>query len=261
MRIVIVDDNRSMRKVLAALFESHGHQVLADLGDGAGLLECVKQNKPDLLCLDYNLPGLNGLELLKAVGTAAPDVDVVIVTGSNDAALESQAANAGAAGFLRKPFSQNQILEELKQVEEARKLYLKASFKPAIPDVCLSDPLKNTAVIVDDSGTVRTLLRELLETIGISVVGTANNGEEGVAVVRKHRPALVCLDVEMPVMSGLEALPLIREASPQSKVVMVTGNPDKGFVEKAIAGGAKGYILKPLRPNHVEAFMKKLLAQ
>ncbi len=42
MKIVIVDDNRAMRKVLAALFESHGHQIVADLGDGSGLLECVK---------------------------------------------------------------------------------------------------------------------------------------------------------------------------------------------------------------------------
>lgn len=260
MKIVIVDDNRAMRKVLAALFESHGHQVVADLGDGSGLLECVKQNKPDLVCLDYNLPGLNGLELLKAVGVASPDIDVVIVTGSNDADLEAQAADAGAAGFLRKPFSQSQILDELKQVEEARRLYVKAAYKPALVDTGKPDPLKKTAVIVDDSGTVRTLLRELLENMGIAVLATANNGEEGVSVIKKHRPAIVCLDVEMPVMSGLEALPLIREVSPLSKVVMVTGNPNKAFVETAIAGGAKGYILKPLRPNHVEVFMKKLLA-
>ncbi len=65
----------------------------------------------------------------------------------------------------------------------------------------------------------------------------------------------------MPLMSGLEALPQIREASPNSKVVMVTGNAGKSFVDTAISGGAQGYILKPVRPAQVETFMKKLLAK
>ncbi|MCX7177291.1 MAG: response regulator, partial [Proteobacteria bacterium] len=111
MKILIVDDNLSLRKVLAAFFESHHHEIVAMLEDGYELLACAQQHRPDLVCLDYNLPGRDGLELLTELHAAAPEIDVVIITGSDDPELMGKAAGAGAAGFLHKPFSQPQILE------------------------------------------------------------------------------------------------------------------------------------------------------
>lgn len=260
MRIVIVDDNQAILKVLSALLESQGHQVVATLKDGADLETCIRSHVPDLICLDYVLPGRNGLELLIELQSTAPDVDVVLITGSNDAELQGKAADVGACGFLHKPFSQAQIIEEVRQIEEARRIYTKAAFKPPVVDLRAPTPLRKTAVIVDDSSTIRTMLKGILEEIGLTVLHLAANGEEGVVAAKKFAPDLICLDVDMPKMTGLEALPLIRAASPQSKVVMVTGNPSKAFVETAITGGAKGYILKPVRAAQVEVFVKKLLA-
>jgi DNA-binding NarL/FixJ family response regulator len=114
-------------------------------------------------------------------------------------------------------------------------------------------------VIVDDSGSVRLLLKGILEELGIKVIGVATSGTEGIKVVKATRPAIVCLDVDMPGMTGIEALPEMRSASPQSKVVMITGNAGRAIVEAAVSGGAKGYFLKPIRPAKVEEFMKKLL--
>lgn len=260
MKIVIVDDNLSIRKVLAALFESNGHQVVATLEDGKELSACVEQHRPDLVCLDYNLPGKNGLQLLHELHASAPHIDVVIITGSDDPDLVGRAAGAGACGFLHKPFSQPQILDELKHVAENRGVINRAQSGKPVLDLRGPAVARHTAVIVDDSGSIRMLLKGILQEMGIRVLQTAASGEEGVEAAKKHTPDLVTLDVDMPGISGLEALPLIRQASPQSKVVMVTANTDKTFAETAIAGGAKGYILKPLRPGYVESFMKKLLA-
>lgn len=259
MKIAIVDDNLAMRKVLAALFAGAGHQVVAALEDGSRLFECVEQCTPDLVCLDYNLPGRNGLELLAELHASSPQVAVVMLTGSTDPDLVGKAADAGAAGFLHKPFSQPQILEELKHVEESLQLAAKATTQESVLDLRPPDSQRRTAVIVDDSGSIRLLLKGILEGIGLKVLQTVSSGYEGVEAAKRHHPEVVTLDVDMPGISGLVALPLIRDASPQSKIVMVTGNADKGLVETAVAGGAKGYILKPLRPAHVEAFMKKLL--
>lgn len=259
MKIVIVDDNGSMRKVLSALLEAQGHQVVASLEDGSGLAVCVKEHSPDLICLDQNMPGQSGLDLLIALQSSPPYPHVVMITASNDADLEGKAADAGAFGFLHKPFSQQQILEELRQVEDACRVVTKVSAKAT--NTPSSEPIHSarTAIVVDDYGSMRMLLKGILEDLGITVVATATNGVAGVAAAKQYQPAIVCLDVDMPMMSGLEALPLIREASPNSKVVMVTGNVGKAFVEKAIASGARGYIIKPIRPAHVEAFMTKLL--
>ena len=255
MKIVVVDDNASLRKLLGALFENQGHQVVASLENGAGLLDCVRRENPDLVCLDYNLPGRNGLELLTELHQASPETSAVMISASDDPALNGRAADAGASGFLHKPFSQTQIIEELRHIEDVRKIsYSAVGATDVVPAIH-----RRTAVIVDDSGAVCLLLKGILEGIGLTVVESAATGERGVAAAAKHHPEVLCLDVEMPVMSGLQALPLIHKVSPKTKVVMVTGNPNKSFVEAAIADGAKGYLLKPVRPSHVEEFMRKLL--
>ena len=82
---------------------------------------------------------------------------------------------------------------------------------------------------------------------------------EAVQAARAYRPTVLFLDINMPVMGGMEALPLIREASPETAVVMVTGCVDTLQVTQAAGLGAVGYIIKPLRPVYVENFIRKRL--
>jgi DNA-binding NarL/FixJ family response regulator len=283
MKIIIVDDNKSMRDVLRVICEGEGYTVAAELGDGVGLLDAVKNHHPDVVCLDFNLPGEDGLELLVQMDVTANMVDVIMITGSDNPELKGHAADLGAAGFIHKPFEHQQVIDELKAIQETRRIAARAAQTPTevvaaevvpaavvaaepvtaaklVPTVAVNVPVvPRTAVVVDDSGSIRLLLKGILEEIGIKVVGLAANGRDGVEIVKKTRPALVCLDVDMPNMTGLEALPHVRAASPQTKVVMITGNASRPVVESAVAGGARGYFLKPIRPAKVEEFMKKLL--
>lgn len=105
MKIVIVDDDKAMRAVLRSVYEGEGHGVVAEFGDGIGLLEHVMTNHPDVVCLD-NLPGANGLELLVEMDTTANHVDVIMITDSDDPELKGHAAALGAHGFIHKPFEQ-----------------------------------------------------------------------------------------------------------------------------------------------------------
>lgn len=269
MKVLVIDDSEGLRKVLTALLVSAGHQVVAALGDGNGVEEMVAREKPDFVFLDYQLPGRNGLEILAAINALAPEVDVLFMTGSNEPTIEQRAADAGASGFIRKPFSQAQIIDELQQVAEARRPAAKATHLPeseqqaidasgSVAPVTGIPGKRMTAVIADDSGAVRLVLKGLLEEAGLRVVQSVGTGAEAVSAVRIHRPGLLCLDVNMPVMSGLEALEIVREISPGTAVAMVTGCADRDFVSKAVSLGAKGYILKPLRPAYVESFVRKL---
>lgn len=259
MRIMIIDDNAAMRKVLAAVFANTGHEVVGAYPDGTGLEEHLCQATPDLVCLDYHLPGRDGLALLKVIQALAPTIDVVFMTASNAAGLEEKAADAGASGFIRKPFGQSQIIEELRQVAATRQLVEKAEqgANPAATPGRGSG--RGTAVIADDNGSVRLVLKGLLEACGLRVVQSVANGAEALNAAKTHQPRVLCLDVNMPVMSGLEALPQIVEASPETAVVVVTGCADKLLVAQAAGLGAVGYIIKPLRPAYVETFIRKLL--
>ena len=266
MRILIVDDNAAMRKVLAAIVASTGHQVVGALEDGNDLENGIRELEPDVVCLDYNLPGRDGLSLLKIIQSEWPQIDVIFITGSSESGIEERAADAGASGFIRKPFGQEPVVRELQAVEETRRVANHASQPPAKEEAAdavaaVADKAKPrvTAVIADDTGSVRLVLKALLEECGVQVVQSVANGAEAVQAVRNHQPRVVFLDINMPVMGGMEALPRVLEASPASAVVMVTGCADKAMVAQAAGLGAVGYILKPLRPAYVENFMRRLI--
>lgn len=262
MRILIVDDDASMRALLSALMVDRGYEVVAALEDGNGIMEAIHQKFPDIVCLDYQLPGRDGLDILREINETTPQIDVLFMTASEDTEVEHKAADAGAAGFIRKPFGQAQILKEIQLVLETRQRANKASPAGSPPTITAqASGVYNprSVVIVDDNGSIRLLLKGLLTQLGLNVVQMAVSGQEAVKAAAAHQPGILCLDVEMPGMSGFDALPLIRQASPQTSVVMVTGAATRELVEKAAALGARGYIVKPIRPAYIEAFINKLL--
>ncbi len=100
-------------------------------------------------------------------------------------------------------------------------------------------------VIVDDASEVRLLVRTRLRMSGrLRVVGEGANGAEAVALAQQHQPSLMLLDVSMPGMDGLEALPLVLAASPHTRVVMYSGFEEQGLAEKAEQMGAAAFIEK-----------------
>lgn len=104
-------------------------------------------------------------------------------------------------------------------------------------------------LLADDVGELRALVRLTLERSGeFVVVAEAGNGEEAVEAAAHERPDLVLLDVSMPVMDGLEALPRILEASPATHVVMLSGFAEERLGDEARKLGALAYLEKGVPP-------------
>ncbi len=102
-----------------------------------------------------------------------------------------------------------------------------------------------SVVIVDDTEDIRMLVRMTLEAWGgFEVVGEADNGLAGVDVVTRTQPDVVLLDLRMPVMNGLDALPRIRRACPDARVIVLSGFDADVMAEHAMDGGAHGYAQK-----------------
>ncbi len=101
-------------------------------------------------------------------------------------------------------------------------------------------------LIVDDSADLRDLISMVIgrHPGGWHVVATAAEGQQGVDEARASQPDLVLLDIAMPVMDGMQALPLIREAAPAAVVVMLSGYPFATAGQGAINAGAHGYLEK-----------------
>jgi two-component system nitrate/nitrite response regulator NarL len=111
-------------------------------------------------------------------------------------------------------------------------------------------------LIVDDHPLTRDALAGLLTQNGFDVVGQAGSGEEAISQAGELKPDLVLLDLSMPEMDGLAALPLIREAAPESEVVVLTASEDEHNLLGAIRSGAAGYLLKSEPPERIVAFLR-----
>lgn len=116
-------------------------------------------------------------------------------------------------------------------------------------------------LIADDNDLTRSLLRALLRGHEYNVVGEARNGQQAVELAIKLKPDIVCMDVMMPEMNGLEALCEIRATLPGIAVVMVTANADSGTVQEAIVSGASGFIVKPFNAARVLDALAKVVAR
>jgi DNA-binding NarL/FixJ family response regulator len=107
-----------------------------------------------------------------------------------------------------------------------------------------------TILLADDNADLRRDIREMLELEDdLKVVGEAGNGPEAVALVKKLRPALVLMDVAMPLLNGLQATRQILKAVPATKVLMLSVHSDEVYIEEATKSGAKGYLVKHTAVN------------
>ena len=111
-------------------------------------------------------------------------------------------------------------------------------------------------LIVDDHPLTREALASLLSANGFEVVGQASGGAEAVELAAELRPELVVLDLTMPDMDGLEALPRLREAAPEAAIVVLTASEDDTNLLSAIRGGAAGYLLKSEPPERIVSFLR-----
>ena len=111
-------------------------------------------------------------------------------------------------------------------------------------------------LIVDDHPLTRDALAALLEQNGFAVVGQAADGETAVLRARDLGPDVILLDLSLPGMNGLEALPQLREAAPDAEVVVLTASGTEENLLAAIRGGAAGYLLKSEPPERIVEFLQ-----
>ena len=111
-------------------------------------------------------------------------------------------------------------------------------------------------LLVDDHPLTREALAGLLEAHGFDVVGQAGDGAEAIERAGELNPDLVVLDLTMPGMDGLTALPRIRQAAPESAVVVLTAAEDDTNLLTAIRLGAAGYLLKNEPPERIVDFLR-----
>src|ERR1700730_12105305 len=109
-----------------------------------------------------------------------------------------------------------------------------------------------TVLMADDNRLVRKAFKKVLELEDdLEVVGEAKNGRQAVAMAKKLHPALVLMDVTMPLLNGLQATCQILKAVPATKVLMREVEQDEAYIIESISSGAMGYLIKQTSSDNV----------
>ena len=113
--ILIVDDSAFARRTLKQILEEGGFNV-EEAKDGQDAIERYYLRRPDLVLLDMVMEGMGGLEVLRKIRELDPAAEVVIATADIQNATETEARQIGAAGYLRKPFNPQEVLDTINKV-------------------------------------------------------------------------------------------------------------------------------------------------
>jgi CheY-like chemotaxis protein len=256
-RVVIADDEEEIRALLTEYLDAHGCETFGAVNGLEALLH-VKHQRPSAVVLDLHMPRLGGIEALKRIRAFDPSIIVVIVSATVDDAVRRQAEALGARAVLDKPVELVRLLTALgvddsaaaRSREQHEGAAGSAPMRPAVAAPAAAPAASpatrhGSVLVVDDDADIRDVLEEFLKMKGYQV-HVSTNGADAVRKLAAAAPGVVLLDIEMPGLSGVDALPTIKALAPNTAVIMVSGTTNLELAKRALASGAFDYLTKPI---------------
>ena len=115
MRVLVADDSSTMRKIILRSLQAVGVTDIAEAADGTEAIAMFKPGEFDMVLTDWNMPGLNGLEVLQQIRAQDPKIPVIMVTTEAEKSRVLQAIQAGVTDYLVKPFTADTLREKLEK--------------------------------------------------------------------------------------------------------------------------------------------------
>jgi CheY-like chemotaxis protein len=197
--VLVVDDDPTVHDVLRATIAKEGYRLLHAY-DGAQALELARSEKPDVITLDVMMPKLDGWSVLGKLKSdpAVAAIPVIMLTIVDE---RTMGYSLGASEYMTKPVDRNRLIELLRRFA--------ATTREAV------------VLVVDDSEDVRAVVRATVEKAGLKTV-EAENGQAALDWLKKNQaPALVLLDLMMPVMDGFTFLERVKDVPELAQVPIV----------------------------------------
>ncbi len=269
-RILIVDDEPSVCRSIQKVLDRQGYQTDTALSASAAL-EILQANQDfDLIITDLMMPQVNGIELLKITKSSWPTIPVLVITGYASIASAVEATQLGAANYLAKPFTPDElqaaVLHALtpRSIESLGRpaagadpaneadLSFSAASEMAVghwtePTFASDAP---TILVVDNEVVVVNSVRKILTRKGYQVEA-AFTGREALQRIQERNYRLVLMDMRLPDYDGLQLVSSFRNMKPEVPVLVVTGYASIDTAVEAIRRGAADYMAKPFTPEEL----------
>jgi PAS domain S-box-containing protein len=279
VRALVVDDNLTNRVILREMLSSRGAEV-DEAEDGPGALEHIERARTrgipyQLLLLDCRMPGMDGFKLAARVKTAAVDGLTILMLSSDDRRVhQTRVHELGLDAYLAKPIRRTDLFEAIAvamtehgthssaDISKPQVATLSAPSESAVPGAQAGHSLN--ILMAEDSKVNRLLVHAYLKDLGYRL-DDAENGAIAVAKVTAGTYDLVLMDMQMPVMDGLEATRTIRKwerqrGSSRIPIIALTASALDDDVCQALEAGVDVHLGKPIRKAILIAAIRKIQA-
>ncbi|WP_157140001.1 response regulator [Roseibium aggregatum] len=244
IRILVADDSGVAREVInsgIAVHRSKRYIEIDNVDNGRAAVEVLKKKQINMAFIDINMPGLNGPEVIAAMGETKSTGCLTVAISSD---LDDRNANTlkkfGAYHFLKKPFNQAEVSE--------------------IVSTYMTMTMTYPILIVDDSGTMRKLTRKVLEASRFDFeISEADSAPAALRALASGKFRIVLTDFHMPDVDGIELAGSIRDLSSKIGIYMMSTN-DTTYLERSAAFvGINGFLKKPFTAQDIDTLMHKFL--
>jgi len=259
-RILIIEDNEVATMQIKSLLEESGFTVFT-AANGTDGLDMINNNMPDAIVLDLMMPQINGFRVLEQIrstpGTA--QIPVLILTAKELTPEEkSQLKRNNIRQFIQKgSVDRDQLQHSIEQLLEQKRKTTPPS-RPSSPRG--KTPTDRPILVVEDNPDNRYIITSILDETNHLYI-TAENGREAVTRAKESLPALIFMDIQLPLLSGLEAAKQIKAEAKLAEVpiIALTARAMKGDKEKILSSGCDDYISKPIDPETLLEVIQKWL--
>jgi CheY-like chemotaxis protein/HPt (histidine-containing phosphotransfer) domain-containing protein len=266
-RVLVVDDNETNRRVLAEQLRNADYEV--EVAEGAGdalmtLQRAVESGNPyQVVLTDHRMPGIDGLELARRIRKteSIADLRLVLYSSIDDRSSRQELRELGFAGHLSKPVRRAELLTAMDRVLAHDALDFTQRLRAIVTrDVIVEEQHRQprTVLLVEDNPTNQRVAQLYLERAGCEV-SMAADGREALAALESRRFDIVLMDVQMPVMDGLEATRRIRESERgrRTPIIALTANAMKQQIDECKANGMDDVLPKPIDREQLGAMLDR----
>ncbi len=257
-RVLIVDDNETNRHIFILQFESWG-MIPLTAKSGQEALEIIEeQEEPfDLGVIDMQMPAMDGLELGKKIKEIPFKGDIPMIMLTSLGKINKLPTDIFDAQ-LSKPIKLAELFEEvLRVIAETRNR--RSNLADHNIDKNLADKLPMRILLAEDNITNQDLVITLLSKMGYKI-DAVENGRKVLEMLDRKKYDIILMDIQMPVMNGMEATKVICERYPENerpKIIAITANAMTGDRERYLAAGMVDYLPKPIKFKDVQSVLIK----
>jgi CheY-like chemotaxis protein len=266
LRVLVVDDNATNRRILEEVLK-HWHAVPTLVPGGFEALARIERAREDgvpfdMALLDVNMPEMDGFMLAERMRQSVAGIGpaILMLSSADHADALQRCRDLEISGYIVKPVTQTDLYAAI--VSARSGVSKPEAPRPRESNVCPMPSRKLRVLLAEDNPVNQKLAIHLLTGAGHQV-RLAQNGLEAVDLYRAESFDLICMDLQMPEMGGLEATAAIRgierEHGTRIPIIALTAHAMQGDRERCLEADMDGYVSKPIRRDQFDAEINYVL--